>query len=38
VWTRWCAGDLQGGPLPGGRFLPEESPHEVNLAVLGFLS
>jgi haloacetate dehalogenase len=38
AWRPWCAGDLRGGPLPGGHFLPEEAPAEVTEELLGFLS
>ena len=37
VWAGW-ADDVSGGPLPGGHFLPEESPAEVLHALEAFLS
>ena len=36
VWRDW-AEDVQGGPIAGGHFLPEESPDAVVSSLLGFL-
>jgi haloacetate dehalogenase len=37
VWRRW-AGDVHGGPVPSGHFLPEEAPDEVLAALRPFLA
>jgi haloacetate dehalogenase len=36
-WRPWCD-DLRGRGVPGGQFLPEESPVEVGAALLRFFS
>jgi haloacetate dehalogenase len=35
VWRRWCT-DLRGSSVPGGHFVPEESPDEMVAAFLEF--
>jgi haloacetate dehalogenase len=37
LWREW-ADDVVGGPLPGGHFLPEESPSETSHHLLAFLT
>lgn len=37
IWSAW-AGDLRGGPLEAGHFLPEEAPQEVLSQLLDFLA
>jgi haloacetate dehalogenase len=37
TWRRW-AGDVEGGPLDCGHFLPEEAPAEVTDALMRFLT
>ena len=37
VWRAW-AGDVRGGPLPSGHFLPEEAPDELVASLRGLLS
>ena len=37
LWRDW-ADDVQGGPLPGGHFLPEEMPDETADALNRFFS
>ncbi len=37
VWRAWCAGEVAGGPLDCGHFLPEEDPDGVLAALLPFL-
>jgi haloacetate dehalogenase len=37
IWRRW-AGDVSGGPLPSGHFIPEEAPEELIASLRGFLS
>nr|HQV09106.1 alpha/beta hydrolase [Thauera sp.] len=37
VWGEY-ADDVRGAPVPGGHFLPEESPDEVLRQLLPFLS
>jgi haloacetate dehalogenase len=36
VWRRW-ARDVDGGPLPGGHFVPEEAAAELAGSLRGFL-
>jgi haloacetate dehalogenase len=36
TWRRW-ADDVQGGPLPGGHFVPEEAPAELAASLRAFL-
>jgi haloacetate dehalogenase len=36
VWRRW-ASDVRARSLPGGHFIPEESPQELASALLDFL-
>jgi haloacetate dehalogenase len=36
VWRRW-AGDVSGGPLPSGHFIPEEAPEELTASLRDFL-
>ena len=36
VWRRW-AGDVRGGPLPSGHFIPEEAPDELAASLREFL-
>jgi haloacetate dehalogenase len=36
IWRQW-AGDVRGGPLPVGHFIPEEAPEETAHQLLGFL-
>jgi haloacetate dehalogenase len=36
VWRRW-AGEVRGGPLPSGHFLPEEAPAELIASLREFL-
>jgi haloacetate dehalogenase len=36
IWRAW-AGEVEGGPIPGGHFLPEESPTAVLTALRAFL-
>ncbi|WP_280370176.1 alpha/beta fold hydrolase [Nocardia wallacei] len=35
IWSRW-ADDVRGHAVPGGHFLPEESPREITDALLTF--
>jgi haloacetate dehalogenase len=37
VWRRW-AGDLRGGPLASGHFIPEEAPDALGASLREFLS
>jgi haloacetate dehalogenase len=37
IWKSW-AGDVRGGPVPGGHFLPEEAPDETTRNLIEFLS
>lgn len=37
VWRRW-ADDVSGGPLPGGHFIPEESPDVLVDSLRRFLA
>ena len=37
VWRRW-AGDVSGGPLASGHFIPEEAPEALAESLRGFLS
>ena len=36
VWRRW-AGDVSGGPLASGHFIPEEAPEELTASLREFL-
>jgi haloacetate dehalogenase len=36
VWARW-AGNVKGGPLPSGHFIPEEAPEELLASLRAFL-
>jgi haloacetate dehalogenase len=36
VWAGW-AGNVQGGPLPSGHFIPEEAPEELLASLRAFL-
>jgi haloacetate dehalogenase len=36
VWRRW-AGDVRGGPIPCGHFVPEEAPDELAASLVRFL-
>jgi haloacetate dehalogenase len=36
TWRRWAA-HAQGGPLPGGHFVPEEAPAELAASLRAFL-
>ena len=36
VWRRW-AGDVRGGPIPCGHFIPEEAPDELAGSLVRFL-
>ena len=36
AWRRW-AGDVHGGPLPGGHFVPEEAPAQLVGSLRAFL-
>jgi haloacetate dehalogenase len=36
VWSRW-AGNVEGGPLPSGHFIPEEAPEELTASLRRFL-
>jgi haloacetate dehalogenase len=36
TWGRW-AGDVSGGPLPSGHFIPEEAPDELLASLRSFL-
>ena len=36
VWRRW-AGDVRGGPLASGHFLPEEAPEDLAASLQDFL-
>ena len=36
TWGRW-AGDVSGGPLPSGHFIPEEAPDELVASLRSFL-
>jgi haloacetate dehalogenase len=36
VWSRW-ADRLEGGPLPGGHFIPEEASEELTASLERFL-
>lgn len=35
LWRRWAA-EVQGGPVAGGHFFPEEAPHETAAALEAF--
>ena len=37
VWREWAT-DVTGGAIPGGHFMPEESPAQVTSALLDFLT
>jgi haloacetate dehalogenase len=37
IWRQW-ASDVQGGPVAGGHFFPEEHPHETAAALRAFFS
>lgn len=37
VWRGW-ADDVDGGPLPGGHFIPEEAPAALVASLRGFLA
>ena len=37
LWRAW-AGNVSGGPIPGGHFFPEESPRETAAALKSFLA
>jgi haloacetate dehalogenase len=37
VWRRW-AGDVRGGAVPGGHFVPEEAVEELVASLLVFLA
>jgi haloacetate dehalogenase len=37
VWRTW-AGDVRGGPLPSGHFIPEEAPEPLTASLLPFLA
>ena len=37
VWGGW-AGDVRGGPLPSGHFIPEEAPGELTASLRSFLA
>jgi haloacetate dehalogenase len=37
VWRTW-AGDVRGGPLPSGHFIPEEAPEPLTASLLRFLA
>jgi haloacetate dehalogenase len=37
VWREWCAGEVTGGPVDCGHFLPEEKPDEIAARLLDFL-
>jgi haloacetate dehalogenase len=36
IWERWAA-RVDGGPLPGGHFVPEEAPAELTASLRAFL-
>ncbi|MAH84632.1 MAG: hypothetical protein CBB68_09905 [Rhodospirillaceae bacterium TMED8] len=38
IWRGWCDGDVTGGPIDCGHFLPEEAPEEVLSHLYHFLS
>jgi haloacetate dehalogenase len=35
IWREW-AGDVRGGPLPSGHFIPEELPEQLADAIVAF--
>ncbi len=37
VWRRW-AEDVEGGPLPGGHFIPEEAADALVASLRRFLA
>lgn len=37
IWRAW-AGDVRGGPIDAGHFLPEEAPEETSHRLLGFFA
>jgi haloacetate dehalogenase len=37
IWQRW-AGDVRGGPLPGGHFIPEEAGPQLTASLRDFLA
>lgn len=37
VWREW-AGDVRGGPIAAGHFIPEESPRDTTQRLLAFLN
>jgi haloacetate dehalogenase len=36
IWREW-SGDVRGGPVPVGHFIPEEAPEETTRQLLDFL-
>ena len=37
IWHRW-AGNVRGGPLSGGHFIPEEAAAELTASLSAFLA
>jgi haloacetate dehalogenase len=37
VWRRW-ADQVEGSPVPGGHFIPEQAPNELGASLVGFLA
>jgi haloacetate dehalogenase len=38
VWRQWCDGEVSGGPIDCGHFLPEEAPETVVERLFAFLA
>jgi haloacetate dehalogenase len=37
IWRRW-ADQVDGSPMPGGHFIPEQAPDELGASLVGFLA
>jgi haloacetate dehalogenase len=36
LWQKWVSGDLTGGPIKSGHFIPEENPDDLVPDILSF--